>query len=211
MSRWVLLVGLALGACEAVEPQGRVLDPARAGQETARLSGGTDAAAGDEGFDFDAYKREQAQVDGQSEVEEPEELLPELGAEGIEIPDDLGEEPTLPAAPEAPAALTPPVPPAVAAPPPMPPGPAINAVNLALGVRLVATLNDTTPPRAVLGLPSGEERVVRAGDMLPQVGLVVLAVGRDLVQVAQIEAQGDHARVESVFLQSLAPGRATDR
>ena len=70
-------------------------------------------------------------------------------------------------------------------------------------VRLVKTLPETNPPRAILGLPSGEELVVSPGTMLPEHGLVVIAIGPNSAQLAQITAQGDHAAVSPLTLQAM--------
>ena len=77
------------------------------------------------------------------------------------------------------------------------------------GIRLVSTINDTTPPRAVLALTTGEEIVVRAGQMLPDAQMVILAIGQDVVQVANITADGDRALVESMTLNAFSPSRDT--
>ncbi len=70
-------------------------------------------------------------------------------------------------------------------------------------VRVVSTLPDTQPPRAILGLPDGREVVVTAGSMIPDQGIVVMAIGAERVQIARISASGDHAviREESVDAQ----------
>jgi len=70
-------------------------------------------------------------------------------------------------------------------------------------IRLVRTLPETNPPRAILGLPSGEELVVWPGKMLPEQGLVVMSVGRERIQVAKIAANGDHAAVSEMTLTAL--------
>jgi hypothetical protein len=66
----------------------------------------------------------------------------------------------------------------------------------------VRALPDTIPPRAILGLPDGREVVVSPGTMLPEVGVVVMAVGRERLQVAKISAVGDHAAVQEITLSS---------
>ena len=76
-------------------------------------------------------------------------------------------------------------------------------MTLSWGLRLVSTVDNATPPRAILGLPSGKEEVVKAGDMLPDAGVIVLAVGQDVVQLGRVTPEGDHAKVESVFLQAM--------
>lgn len=64
------------------------------------------------------------------------------------------------------------------------------------GVRLVASIPEAQPPRAVLGLPSGEEVVVSPGSMIPEAAVVVIAVGPGTVVLAEITPEGDHAKVE---------------
>ncbi|GEM_PF-1233545 len=72
--------------------------------------------------------------------------------------------------------------------------------SAAWGVRLLGTLHNAQPPRAALGLPDGTEVVVAPGSMLPSVGMVVITVGQDTVQVARVSPAGDHAEVEMVNL-----------
>jgi hypothetical protein len=45
--------------------------------------------------------------------------------------------------------------------------------------------------------------VVMPGDLLPEAHLVVLAIGRDAVQVAEITPAGDHAVVHTYVLGAL--------
>jgi len=68
--------------------------------------------------------------------------------------------------------------------------------NPGWGVRLVASIPEAQPPRAVLGLPSGEEVVVSPGSMIPEAAIVVIAVGPGTVVLAEITPEGDHAKVE---------------
>ena len=67
-------------------------------------------------------------------------------------------------------------------------------------LRLVATTPDAQPPRAILGLPNGQEMVVRPGAMVPELGVVVMSVGKGSVEVARIVPAGDHALVQSQTL-----------
>lgn len=85
---------------------------------------------------------------------------------------------------------------------PSAPGSSTPAVSGAWPLRLVRALPDTIPPRAILGLPDGREVVVSPGTMLPEVGVVVMAVGRERLQVAKIAAVGDHAAVQEITLSS---------
>ncbi len=72
--------------------------------------------------------------------------------------------------------------------------------GLSWAVRLVATVPNAQPPRAILGLPDGREIVVEPATMIPEVGLAVIAIGAGTVQLARFTANGDHATVESVQL-----------
>jgi hypothetical protein len=76
-------------------------------------------------------------------------------------------------------------------------------------VRVLATLLDIQPPRAILGLPDGAEQVVQPGAMLPEQGLVVLAIGRDAVQLAKVTPQGFYAAVRTETVQALYPNTGT--
>jgi hypothetical protein len=194
MLRFTCVLASLVAGCEVVPPTGGVLEPVPVAAPAAPAVAAPAAPPAEGGFDFDAYKAEQAEHDGAGPIEQPADLAAELGADGMPIPEDAGAPPPVAA-------------PVVAAPAPVA-GPPIAAVEVALGVRLVSTLDGTVPPRAVLGLPDGQERVVQAGDLLPEARVVVLAVGRDLVQIAQITPRGDHAAIEPVFLRSLFPGGA---
>ncbi|MBM4392672.1 MAG: hypothetical protein FJ090_16235 [Deltaproteobacteria bacterium] len=72
-------------------------------------------------------------------------------------------------------------------------------------VRLVSTIVSAQPPRAVVGLPSGEEVVVSPGSVLATEGLVVMAVMDGRVQLAKIKPQGDHAAIESLEISAQYP------
>ncbi len=69
-------------------------------------------------------------------------------------------------------------------------------------LRLVATVPGAQPPRAILGLPGGAEVVVTPGTMLPDVGVVVMAIGTETVDLAEIHPAGDHAVVQGRSLQA---------
>ena len=71
--------------------------------------------------------------------------------------------------------------------------------------RLLSTLPGAQPPRAVLGLPGGEEVVVAPGSMLAEAGLVVMTIGEGRVELAEVEPAGDHAIIRSVVLTAQYP------
>ena len=97
----------------------------------------------------------------------------------------------------------PPPPPQAAAPPPIAtPSTWSQAVGKAWPVRLVTTIPNASPPRAILGLPNGEEVVVNPGSMVPDLGLVVVAISPGSAELAKIAPAGDHATIESVTLRA---------
>ena len=82
------------------------------------------------------------------------------------------------------------------------PDPVGMPVEPGWAVRLVATVPHAHPPRAVIGLPSGIEVVVSPGSMVPEAGLLVVAVGAGFVDLVQVTPDGDHARVEQRTLRA---------
>jgi hypothetical protein len=94
-------------------------------------------------------------------------------------------------------------------------GPSLGAVpdvptaTGSFGIRVLATLTDVQPPRAILGMPDGSEVVLQPGGMIQAAHLVVLAIGRSGVQVATIEPQGWATRVETAMLPVLYPAGAS--
>lgn len=172
------------------------------------ISASPSAAQSDEtpsetGYALDGYIDDQTAADAAANPDAPPDALAEeLGAADVEVPPDdyLPAEAPLAMAYEEPMAIDP----ARAAPNWTP----ADAVTLSWGLRLVSTVPGATPPRAILGLPDGAEEVVKAGDLLPEVGVIVLAVGDNVVQLGKVTPEGDHARVDSVFLQAMFEGRA---
>lgn len=71
------------------------------------------------------------------------------------------------------------------------------------GVRVLSTLSEANPPRAVVVLPDGSEEVVRPGSMLPEAGIVVLSIAKDVVEISEIETQGMYASIRTRSIQAL--------
>lgn len=196
-----LLAFLAV-ACVPVPPSGDVLAPARV-SSPAPAPAPADAApapapaakapAGPQGdFDFDGEDRDEAAPPGDAE-EDPLALQARLlGLDEVPKP--------------APAPAPGPALPALAAPVWDPTHPLPDA---SFGIRVLAVLLDMQPPRAVLGLPDGREQVVTPGAMLPAEGLVVLAIGRDAVQIAKVTPSGFYARVDTQTVRALYPQAST--
>ena len=65
---------------------------------------------------------------------------------------------------------------------------------------LVGTLIDGPTPRAILAMPSGEERVVKAGDMLSDDGVVVMTIGDKFIELAVIRSAEGRAQIENLTL-----------
>ncbi len=203
---WAGPMLLALTGCEPMDPSGELLQPVAAPIVRAPAAGATGAAAagavqGD--FDFAADERTDDGATG-------DELDPvALQAKLLGIPaDQLARlAPATPpsAAPTAaPVATTQPM----LGPPQLVWDPANPLPDTSFGVRVLATLLDMQPPRAVLGLPDGSERVVQPGTFLDAERIVVLAIGRDAVQIAKVVPQGFYAKVETQTVRALYPGAA---
>lgn len=140
--------------------------------------------------EWDPSKIEEAPVISSDQLQQGSEVIAkDLFGNPVDLP------PSAPKTP-APAAKTP-----IAAPAPT----TMGLPSDPWPVRLVATLPEAQPPRAILGLPSGEERVVSPGSILPDQGLVVMSVSKDKVQLAKITPAGDHATILSTELQAQYP------
>ena len=183
----VLALFFAAG-CEPMQPSGAPLSPVAIEEPEAPPAPEPEPA-----FDFEEEEPPEPEVD---EDPDPEELARAMGIDpdALEAPEDIEvplEEPEPEPEDVAEAEVLPDAPPPLAEP------------DGTWGVRLLSTLPDTQPPRAVLGLPDGTEAVVEPGTLLPEARLVVLAVGRDGVHVAEVIPRGDHARIESQTLQPM--------
>ena len=206
---WATLGVLGLSGCETVESSGTpfqpvaVASPAAAGSLASAAIGDTESEEPKFRMSFDgtttkvesgpadlvAEQKAKDASDAVAEAEKPS-ALDGLLASAQAAPS----EPRVPAPSATGSAL-----------PPM-----TNAAPVAdpaqIGgwpVRLVKTIPDAQPPRAVLGLPSGKEIVVTPGTMIPEQGLVVVAIGPNRVQLGQVTSQGDHANITSITLDAM--------
>lgn len=185
----VLLVG-----CDQVPP-GDPLEAARPGARAVATSSGS----GTGGFDFDGEDRKDEQDQAPSDADP---LAIQAGLFGLD-PDAV--KAPAPATEPAPAPAATPVA-AVAGGVPMPqwlPGQPLDGT---FGVRVISTLNDLQPPRAVIATANGQELVVQPGQMLPEHRMIVLAIGQGAVQLAHITPQGFYARVDTETIAALASG-----
>jgi hypothetical protein len=192
-----LPAALLLAGCEPMEPSGHPLTPVAVGRP-APVDQSTVVPEGDQGdFDFENEDRPDQEVVGDPSLTDAElqALLLDLPPPDPNAP---APEPTLAATPE-PA----PLPVAAAAATAFEGAAPTDAA--AWGVRLLATLPATQPPRAVLGLADGAEVVVEAGHLLPEQRLVVMAVGADMVEIARIGQRGAYATVQTETLAPIYP------
>ena len=67
---------------------------------------------------------------------------------------------------------------------------------------LIASVMEGPTPRAILALPSGEERIVKAGDLLADEGVVVMTIGASFVELAVINSEEGRAKIENLTLRS---------
>jgi len=206
---WATLGVLGLSGCETVESSGTpfqpvaVASPAAAGSLASAAIGDTESEEPKFRMSFDgtttkvesgpadlvAEQKAKDASDAVAEAEKPS-ALDGLLASAQAAPS----EPRVP----APSATGSALPPMTNAPPVADP-----AQIGGWPVRLVKTIPDAQPPRAVLGLPSGKEIVVTPGTMIPEQGLVVVAIGPNRVQLGQVTSQGDHANITSITLDAM--------
>jgi hypothetical protein len=169
-------------ACESVPTSGGLFTPAPVASPP--VAGGA-AAAADPRFERETERfriSSEEMADGGLAAEGPSVADAAIAA-GATAPSDSSPAPTA-----SPAAAAP--------------------VPLGVGrfpVRLVSTLAQAQPPRAVLGLPDGREIVVSPGAVLGDEALVVMAVMEGRVQLAEVRAAGDHAEIHSLELSAQYP------
>lgn len=186
MSRSTLALLLLSAGCEPVEPSGEIFAPTRVEAPASAAPAAPAAAGGELAFPTDEPLKLSSEQMAKNEAEVT------LGAAaGVDVD----------ALPGAPAAASPTAAPAApAAPPAMGLPPAST-----WPVRLVSTIAQAQPPRAVLGLPDGREQVVAPGSMLAELGLVVMTITTDRVQLARVQPAGDHASIETIEVSAQYP------
>ena len=65
---------------------------------------------------------------------------------------------------------------------------------------LIASVMEGPTPRAILAMPSGEEKIVKAGDLLSEEGVVVMTIGSSFVELAVINSEDGRAKIENLTL-----------
>ena len=187
---------MCLIGCEQIEPTGDPLRPVDVSQATQSVDGDATEVEVDDMEEEEAFtisSEELAAIADGSSVEAPP--VPVQGAQA-ERSEPAPTQAQLPTAPQA-TAVAPPPPPGA-----MPPTGWSQALGKAWPVRLVTTIPNASPPRAILGLPDGKEVVVNPGSMVPDLGLVVVAISPGSAELAKIAPAGDHATIESITLRA---------
>jgi hypothetical protein len=176
----VSIVATVLAGCQSMPVSGNVLAPVHVDAAPAPSS-----APSPSEFDFTKDERTDEPATAEPAPLTPADQLAGMGIDG-----------TAPATPAAPT----PAPTTPAAPPAAPAEAAIvwpTTPPSSWGVRLVSTVIDAQPPLAILATADGQKLVVQPGALLPDAQVIVLAIGRDAIQVGEVIAEGDHARVET--------------
>ena len=80
----------------------------------------------------------------------------------------------------------------------------VNVASVAAGwpISVIKTLTDIKPPRAILTFPSGEERVVKAGQLISEHNIVVMSIGVRGVELVKVKGEGGRATLLSLSLPS---------
>ena len=188
-----LLFPFFLVACEQVAPSGNPLKPVSVDVSVEPSVESDDAL--DEEEDVFTISNEElaAVVTGEEEGDEEDSNGQGAADPNPETTQEQGPtgSPSAPAV-QAEAAVAPPPP---AATPGWP-----GQTAKAWPVRLVTTIPNASPPRAILGLPDGREVVVNPGSMVPDLGIVVVAISPNSAELAKVAPAGDHATIESMTL-----------
>jgi hypothetical protein len=189
---------LVLVGCETMEPAGNPFEPvrvARVAVEQESVDPDTEPWIVDEPVVLITSEEQAAVVDAIAAGRPLPPEDPGKPAEPAAAPKVPPTDGAPPASSEGPVAAPGPAPAPLAAAP-------LAAAPAATGwpVRLVRTLPDTLPPRAILGLPDGSEIVVSPGTMVPAQGLVVVSIGARSAELARVTPVGDYAAIQQVTL-----------
>jgi len=77
-----------------------------------------------------------------------------------------------------------------------------GAKNLGGPIKLVAAVPNAAPPRAILSLSDGKEIVVKPGQMVPLIGLVVLSIEANKVEIMRVVTEGNVATMRTEVLEA---------
>ena len=195
-----VLLALTLVACTSTEPSGDIFAPVVPPAAQPAAAPVSDAVP--EEFRISSEEMQQNAAEARSEQAPPETPNAEAtGPASDAVAPADGAVADAPPAEAAPESAVPPVtgPPVAGSPVA---GSPVNVPPAAAGwpVRLLKTLPESQPPRAILGLPDGTEIVVSPGSLIAAQGLVVMSVGRSTLDLARVTPSGDHAVIDQLTL-----------
>ncbi len=190
------LVLCGVVACEPTEPSQNIFEPVQIAEPTPEPPTTSVPATDDIDPEWDVaedanFVIESSEMGSDQDGDADDGVPVEEANEQAAIAPVSGDTPDLNTTSAAPPAATP-----TAA------APADGASAEGWPLRLVSTVHQAQPPRAILGLPDGRELVVTPGDILAEEKIVILAIGDGIIQVAEISPNGDHAEIASRTLTS---------
>jgi len=190
----IAMLACVVTACEPMAPSGNPIAPVA-------VDVATDVSTGEMTLDEEttAETADEAEADAPFTISSEE--LHQAAEGGVSVADEPAAAATLEPEPAATSEPTAPTPAASNA-PTMKSGWPDGMAGTQWPVRLVTTVPNASPPRAILGLPDGREIVVNPGSMVPEMGLVVVAIAPGAAELARIAPAGDHATIESMTLQA---------
>jgi len=194
---WLAVLIATMVGCEEIDSSGDVFTPRVVAGGSSAPPAADVAFDTDGGFDFDAEDRDAEPTDEQAAAD-LDKVLREYG---------LGQDSTPAVAEAAPvvAAVPADIPVALPSAPVAAPWQPGVPVGGSWGAHLISTTATAQPPIAVLGLSDGSTLTVQPGDLLPEPGIIVLAVGHNAIHIAEVIPTGDRARVETRTLTALHP------
>lgn len=192
------ILAASTSACQPMEPSDNPFQPVAAESPAPPAGTPPPAVSGSEEQDHFAITSDEMQAGARQtgEPAAPSQASPETQPSTADT-DPVPEEPAESAGDSGAAAV--PVE-GLAVESPSPPAPAATQVFQDWPLRLVATVPQAQPPRAILGLPDGTEHVVTPGSMMPEARVVVISVGEQIVNLARVLPAGDHATIRTLVL-----------
>lgn len=184
------ILALFLAGCTLAEPSGDPLSPVQPAEPAVAPPPATSVP---EDFRITSEELQENAAEARARAEAPPSPFGEQGAEATSAAAPAEATPVV--AEPAPAEPAPPTAVEIATPPEQ-----TQAAPSPWPVRLVKTVPEAQPPRAIVALPDGREVVVTPGMLLADQGLVVLAVGRASLDLAQVRPAGDHAQISPITL-----------
>lgn len=185
-----------LFACQTMDDPGSMFKQVSIAQTTASNSGTNTKKEPKEAVDPMFQSREEVLVVGGDPVEEPNEKE-EHSEETVKSnePEHSSAEEKTEVVVEKEEIVIPPVQ-AIASPQSL----RVSRVKDGWRPTLIASVMEGPTPRAILAMPSGEEKIVKAGDLLSDEGVVVMTIGSSFVELAVINSEEGRAKIENLTL-----------